>query len=87
MLLQTVKDVFHKLAIAEAQMSETRERPSGPLKVTTTVSFGSPWLTPRIKEFVELYPEVDFSLILSDTELEQLRTLTSKLRGPRASDC
>ncbi len=70
LLLQTVKDVFHKLAIAEAQLSETRERPSGPLKVTTTVSFGSTWLTPRIKEFVELYPEVDFSLILTDTELD-----------------
>jgi len=70
MLHRTVKNVFHELAMVEAQLSETRDHPSGPLKVTTTVSFGSTWLTPRIKEFVELYPEVDFSLILSDTELD-----------------
>ena len=45
-LYQTVKDVFHKLAIVESQLSETRENPSGPLKVTTTVSFWStPWNT------------------------------------------
>jgi len=70
MLYRTVKDVFHELAMVEARLTETRDHPSGPLKVTTTVSFGSTWLTPRIKEFVELYPEVDFSLILSDTELD-----------------
>ena len=70
MLYQTVQKVFHELAMVEARLSETRDHPSGPLKVTTTVSFGSTWLTPRIKEFVELYPEVDFSLILSDTELD-----------------
>lgn len=70
MLHQTVKNVFHELALVETRLSDTRDHPSGPLKVTTTVSFGSTWLTPRIKEFVELYPEVDFSLILSDTELD-----------------
>ena len=70
MLYRTVKNVFHELAMVEAQLNETRDYPSGPLKVTTTVSFGSSWLTPRIKEFVELYPEVDFSLILTDTELD-----------------
>ena len=70
MLHQTVQNVFHELALVETRLSDTRDHPSGPLKVTTTVSFGSTWLTPRIKEFVELYPEVDFSLILSDTELD-----------------
>jgi DNA-binding transcriptional LysR family regulator len=70
MLHHTVKNVFHELALVETRLSDTRDHPSGPLKVTTTVSFGSTWLTPRIKEFVELYPEVDFSLILSDTELD-----------------
>ena len=70
MLHQTVKNVLHELALVETRLSDTRAHPSGPLKVTTTVSFGSTWLTPRIKEFVELYPEVDFSLILSDTELD-----------------
>jgi DNA-binding transcriptional LysR family regulator len=69
-LYRTVKDVFHKLSMTEALISESRERPSGPLKITTTVAFGTTWLTPRIKEFVELFPEVDVSLILSDGSLD-----------------
>lgn len=69
-LYRTVKDVFHKLSMTEALISESRERPSGPLKITTTVAFGTTWLTPRLREFVELFPEVDVSLILSDGSLD-----------------
>jgi len=69
-LYRTVKDVFHRLSMAEALISESRERPSGPLKITTTVAFGTTWLTPRIKEFVELFPDVEVSLILSDGSLD-----------------
>lgn len=89
LLYRTVKDVFHKLAIVESQLSETRENPSGPLKVTTTVSFGSTWLTPRIKEFIEMYPEVDFSLILTDTELDlgmRQADIGIRLTPPRQPD-
>ncbi len=70
MLYRTVKDVFHKLSMAEALISESRERPSGPLRVTTTVAFGTTWLTPRIREFLDLFPEVEMSLILSDSTLD-----------------
>ena len=69
-LYRTVKDVFHKLSMAETLISESRERPSGPLKITTTVAFGTTWLTPRLREFVELFPEVDISLILSESSLD-----------------
>ncbi|MDH5555750.1 MAG: LysR family transcriptional regulator [Alphaproteobacteria bacterium] len=70
LLYRTVKDVFHKLSMAEALISESRDRPSGPLKITTTVAFGTTWLTPRIREFVELFPDVEVSLILSDGSLD-----------------
>jgi DNA-binding transcriptional LysR family regulator len=89
LLYATVKNVFNELAIVEAELSETRERPSGPLKVTTTVSFGSTWLTPRIKEFIELYPEIDFSLILTDTELDismRKADIGIRLTPPRQAD-
>ena len=69
-LYQTVPDVFHMLTMAEAKLSERQERPSGPLKITTTVALGSTWLTPRIKEFVELYPDIEVSLQLTDGELD-----------------
>ena len=70
LLNQTVKDVFGKLAMTEAMLTESKERPKGPLKVTTTVAFGSTWLTPRIREFLDLYPEIEMTLLLDDGQLD-----------------
>jgi len=70
MLYDTAHDIFSKLAMAEARISETKEHPQGPLKINTTVAFGSIWLTPRIRKFIELYPDVEVSLVLADTELD-----------------
>lgn len=69
-LYQTARDVFSKLAMTEAQLSESRERPQGPLKVTTTVAFGTLWLAPRIRGFLEEYPDIEMSLVLDDGELD-----------------
>ena len=70
LLYRTARDVFAKLSMTEAMLSESKDRPKGPLKVTTTVAFGSAWLTPRIKEFLDLYPEVSLTLIVDDGELD-----------------
>ena len=69
-LFETAHEVFAKLAMAEAHIADVKEKPQGPLRVTTTVAFGSIWLTPRIKEFVELYPDIEVSLVLADPELD-----------------
>jgi len=69
-LFQTTHHVYGKLAMAEARIMDSKERPQGPLTITTTVAFGSIWLTPRIKEFVTLYPDIEVSLALADTELD-----------------
>ncbi|MEE8559587.1 MAG: LysR family transcriptional regulator [Alphaproteobacteria bacterium] len=68
LLYQTTKEVFAKLAMTEAVLGETAGRPKGPLKITTTVDFGSIWLTPRMKEFTELFPEIEVELVLDDAE-------------------
>ena len=70
LLHRTAREVFSKLAMTEAMLTESKDRPKGPLKVTTTVSFGSAWLTPRIREFLDLYPEIQVSLVVDDTELD-----------------
>jgi DNA-binding transcriptional LysR family regulator len=70
LLYRTARDVFAKLSMTEAMLSESKDRPKGPLKVTTTVAFGSAWLTPRIKEFLDLYPEITLTLIVDDGELD-----------------
>jgi len=62
--------VFAKLAMTEAMLTESKDRPRGPLKVTTTVAFGSAWLTPRMREFLDLHPEIEVSLVVDDDELD-----------------
>lgn len=69
-LSETAREVFAKLAMTEAKLSETRDRPSGHLRVTTTLAFGSIWLTPRLKEFNRLYPDITLSLLTSDETLD-----------------
>ena len=34
------------------------------------MAFGSIWLTPRIREFLDLYPEIQVSLVVDDSELD-----------------
>ena len=46
LLHRTVREMFAKLAMTEARIRESRERPSGVLRVTTTVAFGSLWADP-----------------------------------------
>ncbi len=69
-LFKTVHDVFAKLAMTEAILTESRDHASGPLKVTTTMSFGTLWLAPRLKRFHDLYPDVSITLQLADGELD-----------------
>lgn len=70
MLYRTVHEVFAKLAVTESMINESKDRPKGPLRVTTTVAFGSTWLTPRINEFLALYPEISMTLLVDDSELD-----------------
>ena len=69
-LNRTVREVFAKLAMTEALLTESKEKPAGRLKVTTTVGFGSSWLAPRLREFLKAYPDVSMTLLLDDTDLD-----------------
>jgi DNA-binding transcriptional LysR family regulator len=69
-LNRTVREVFAKLAMTEALLTESKEKPAGRLKVTTTVGFGSSWLAPRLQDFFEMYPDVSVALLLDDLELD-----------------
>ncbi|MDQ2802360.1 MAG: LysR family transcriptional regulator [Pseudomonadota bacterium] len=69
-LYRTVREVFAKLAMTEALLTESKEKPAGRLKVTTTVGFGAMWLAPRLQQFLEMYPDVSVSLLLDDLDLD-----------------
>jgi len=70
LLYKTVHDVFAKLNNVESLLTETKENAEGILRVTTTVAFGSVWLTSRLKEFIRTYPDIEVTLRLDDQELD-----------------
>ena len=78
LLYHSVHDVFNKLATTEAMLQDNQNRPQGTLKITTTVALGSLWLTPRIRLFLDMYPEIQVTLIAADQELDL---------GMRQADC
>lgn len=67
-LSKTVRDVFARLSMTEALLNEGRGNPRGPLKVTTSVTFGSLWLAPRLPLFLTEHPDIELKLILRDDE-------------------
>ncbi len=69
-LNRTVREVFAKLAMTEALLTESKEKPAGRLKVTTTVGFGASWLAPRVQAFLDSYPDVTMTLLLDDADLD-----------------
>ena len=69
-LYKTAHEVISKLKDVEATLSDEKDRLQGKLTVTTVVSFGTTWLTPRIKEFMSLHPEIEIELIFDDKELD-----------------
>jgi DNA-binding transcriptional LysR family regulator len=69
-LYRTAHDVFARLAAARTRLTDSKDKPTGELRITTTVGLGSIWLTPRIAEFLELYPQISVTLLLEDRELD-----------------
>jgi len=70
LLYRTAADVLMKLESVQSRLSDSKDKPSGVLKVTTTVGLGSTWLTSRINDFINLYPDVQLHLIFDDDELD-----------------
>jgi DNA-binding transcriptional LysR family regulator len=89
LLYRTAHEVFGKLAMIEAQLTESKDRPKGALRVTTTVAFGSTWLAPRMGDFIEVYPEIEVHLLLEDRELDlsmREADVAIRLSPPRQAD-
>lgn len=89
LLYRTAHDVLLKLETVKMQLTETTEKPSGKLRVTTTVGLGQGWLTDKVQEFLQLYPEMSIQLILDNEELDvnmRHADCAIRLRQPQQSD-
>ena len=69
-LFKTAHEVITKLKDVESNLSDEKDKLNGKIAVTTVVSFGTTWLTPRIQEFMSLHPNIEVELIFDDKELD-----------------
>ena len=67
---KTAREVISKLKEVETSLGDKKNKPTGKLTVSTVVSFGTTWLTPRIQEFMQLNSEIEIELIFDDKELD-----------------
>jgi DNA-binding transcriptional LysR family regulator len=70
LLLRTAREVMAKLDAVEMALTESREKPNGDLKITTSFGIGVGWLAPRLGPFLDLYPDIKVEVILADEELD-----------------
>ncbi len=88
-LFRTAHEIYGKVVRAEGILKDDKSKPSGDLRVTATVAFGSTWLTPRVKEFVDIYPDINLELILNDSDLDlsmREADVAIRLRPPTQPD-
>ena len=70
LLYRTAHEVFQKLQMTQTRLADSKTKPFGDLRVTTTVALGSTWLAPRIGEFIDLYPDIKVELMLEYDQLD-----------------
>ena len=88
-LFRTVQEVIAKLDAARSRLTDSRERPKGELRINTNLGFGTGWLIPRLKGFLDSYPSVKIKLLLSDDELDlgmREADIAIRLREPEQPD-
>lgn len=89
LLFRTVQDVMLKLEAVRTHLTDSREKPHGELRITTTFGIGTSWLAPRIGEFMSLYPDIRLRMILTDEELDlgmREADIALRLREPQQPD-
>ncbi|MBV8449065.1 MAG: LysR family transcriptional regulator [Hyphomicrobiales bacterium] len=88
-LFRTALEMKLKIETARARLVDTREKPNGQLRITTTIGLGTYWLTPRLGEFLDNFPDIRVELLLIDEELDlamRQADVAIRLRLPVQSD-
>jgi len=69
-LFDTVNNINFSISGFEKKLLDKKTKPFGKLIISTTLGFGSAWLTPRINKFTDQFPEIEVSLLMSDVEID-----------------
>ncbi len=89
LLASTANEVMMKLEATRVKLVDSKGKPSGDLRVSTTVGLGASWLAWRVNQFLDLYPGIRLELILSDDELDigmRKADVAIRLRQPTQPD-
>lgn len=89
LLFRTADGVLHQLETARMRLKETNDRPSGSLRVTTTVGLGQGWLTGHLHDFLSVYEDIHLQLMLDNDEIDvgmRKADCAIRLRQPKESD-
>jgi DNA-binding transcriptional LysR family regulator len=70
MLFRTASEILTKLSTAETLLADTTTKPSGDLRVTAPLGLGTVWIPQRLREFMDLYPEIRVELVLNDEQID-----------------
>jgi len=88
-LYRTASDVLNRLQTAETLLSDSTTKPAGDLRITSSVSLGAVWVTQRIREFIDVYPDIRLELILNDEPVDlsmRVADVAIWAREPQQSD-
>lgn len=70
LLYRTVAEVMSKLQTAETLLADSTSKPSGVLTVAAPVGLGTVWIGQRLREFMDLYPDIRIDLLLDDDQVD-----------------
>ncbi|MGE3230552.1 MAG: LysR family transcriptional regulator [Hyphomicrobium sp.] len=70
LLYGTVAEVMGKLQTAETLLADTTTKPTGTLSIAAPVGLGTVWVSQRLREFMDLYPEIRIELLLDDDQID-----------------
>src|ERR1700744_4078054 len=69
-LMRAVSEMVTKLQQTEITLAEATLRPKGPYKICVPATFGTLWLAAQMKEYTDLYPDIQVTLVCEDRELD-----------------
>ncbi len=69
-LFAMAHEMASRAAMAEAMVRDSHDRPSGDLRVTSTIGLGQTWLIDLLPQFFAEHPDVRIHLLLDDRELD-----------------
>ena len=88
-LHESTREVSERIERTMMGIEASRARPTGEVRLATTVSFGSTWLARQMGDFLALYPDITVQLVLADEETDLARREADcaiRFHAPHQSD-